>query len=155
MNPLISCLNTTTLFSRAFFFLTYTWKAFPGHGFSHYLRQFYQLLRRGLFLSSCVCMACTNKVDHSLKNQIIVADKGPEPGNLYISCFQTGFWRNWCLVTPVAAWHVTAQGHYWRGTVLVPLPLSQYLLSCIRCPFTPRTCEWVSTQVRSGPCLSA
>lgn len=41
-------------------------------------------------------------------------------------------------MSPVVVWHVSAQGHYWRGTVLVYLPLCQYLLSCIRCTFTPR-----------------
>lgn len=134
VHPLISCLNTTTLFSRVFVrsvlgfflfcFVRYTWRAFPRCGFSQYLRQLYQVLCRGLFLSSGICVDCTNIVDYSLKNQIIIEHKAPESGKLHISYVQTGFWRNWCLVAPVVFWHVSAQGHYWRGTVLVSLLIS-------------------------------
>lgn len=111
------------------------------------------MLCRGLFLSSGICMDCTNIVDHGLKNQIIIEDKGSESGNLYISCFQTGFWRNWCLVAPIV-WHVSAQGHYWRGTVLVSLAsLSiSFPVSDVHSPLEPMNgFPFMSDQVL--PCL--
>lgn len=106
VNPLISCLNATNLFSRCFLvlFLHISGKPSVDMAFPTIWGNFIKL---GLVL---VFWYLYGLYKYSL-TKTIIKDQGPECGNPCISCFQAGFWRNWCLVAPIVAWHVSAQGH--------------------------------------------
>lgn len=119
---------------------SFSWYVFPKEDFSHYLRWFCQMLPRdSFFLSHCICVACTNIGDsYSAKS------KNTDYRQRLWICKSVYFmFQKWVLGELVSSGSCRCylasecSGSWLERSWLLSLPSSQYLLSGIRCTFTP------------------